>query len=84
MGSFIGHALPGSFFLVAGLWWFVHVILEYKDRLKLSISSEPQRSWKSVPATRCLRKMPLEPLAKIIAAAVGICAELWRVRLESR
>lgn len=21
MGSFKGHALPGSFFLVAGLWW---------------------------------------------------------------
>ncbi|XP_035130116.1 transmembrane protein 45A isoform X2 [Callithrix jacchus] len=29
MGSFIGHALPGSFFLIIGLWWCTKSILKY-------------------------------------------------------
>lgn len=32
MGSFKGHALPGSFFLIAGLWWAVKYSLWYTTR----------------------------------------------------
>ncbi|XP_047419030.1 transmembrane protein 45A isoform X2 [Sciurus carolinensis] len=29
MGSFSGHALPGTFFLIMGLWWSTKTILKY-------------------------------------------------------
>ncbi|XP_072539149.1 transmembrane protein 45A isoform X2 [Salminus brasiliensis] len=32
MGNFKGHALPGSFFLIAGLWWAVKYSLWYATR----------------------------------------------------
>lgn len=32
MGNFKGHALPGSFFLLFGLWWSVKYPLKYVCR----------------------------------------------------
>lgn len=32
MGNFKGHALPGSFFLLFGLWWSVKYPLKYACR----------------------------------------------------
>jgi hypothetical protein len=29
MGNFRGHALPGTFFFVMGLWWSIKSILKY-------------------------------------------------------
>lgn len=37
MGSFKGHALPGSFFLVAGLWWTAKYSLWHATRRNKSI-----------------------------------------------
>uniref|UniRef100_A0A673B2N0 Transmembrane protein 45a n=1 Tax=Sphaeramia orbicularis TaxID=375764 RepID=A0A673B2N0_9TELE len=39
MGSFKGHALPGSFFLVAGLWWTGKYSLWHATRRNKSIGS---------------------------------------------
>ncbi|XP_020488213.1 transmembrane protein 45A [Labrus bergylta] len=39
MGSFKGHALPGSFFLVAGIWWTVKHSLWYATRRNKNIGS---------------------------------------------
>ncbi|KAM9383843.1 transmembrane protein 45A [Pholidichthys leucotaenia] len=39
MGSFKGHALPGSFFLIAGLWWTVKYSLCHATRRNKSLGS---------------------------------------------
>lgn len=39
MGSFKGHALPGSFFLVAGLWWTVKFSLWRATRRNKNMGS---------------------------------------------
>ncbi|CAJ1059884.1 transmembrane protein 45A [Xyrichtys novacula] len=39
MGSFKGHALPGSFFLVAGIWWTGKHCLWYATRRNKNIGS---------------------------------------------
>lgn len=39
MGSFKGHALPGSFFLVAGIWWTVKFSLWHATRRNKSLGS---------------------------------------------
>ncbi|XP_069006063.1 transmembrane protein 45A [Embiotoca jacksoni] len=39
MGSFKGHALPGSFFLVAGIWWTGKFSLWYATRRNKNIGS---------------------------------------------
>lgn len=39
MGSFKGHALPGSFFLVAGLWWSGKHSLWHVTRRNKNLSS---------------------------------------------
>lgn len=32
MGSFKGHALPGTFFIIMGIWWTLKCILKYVCR----------------------------------------------------
>ncbi|XP_034439173.1 transmembrane protein 45A [Hippoglossus hippoglossus] len=39
MGSFKGHALPGSFFLVAGLWWTAKYSLWHATRRNKNVGS---------------------------------------------
>lgn len=39
MGSFKGHALPGSFFLVFGIWWTGKYSLWYATRRNKNIGS---------------------------------------------
>lgn len=39
MGSFKGHALPGSFFLVFGMWWSGKYSLWYATRRNKNIGS---------------------------------------------
>ena len=85
MGSFNGHALPGSLFIVGGLWWMFHAIMEYAASLKEQGKNrgEPSntRSWRRFPSKR-LRNIPFEPLLKLFGALVGIIAELRAVHFQ--
>lgn len=77
MGSFNGHAIPGSFFLLVGFWYLTHVILEYLANLRHQRRRQLQRSWRSLP-TRRLNNVPIEPWLKLIAGFIGICIEASR------
>ena len=86
MGSFIGHALPGSFFIAFGFWFLFHVILEYATSLKEQAvknrrESSNRRSWRRLSCKR-LRKIPFEPLLKLFGALVGIIAELFAIHFQ--
>lgn len=84
MGSFIGHALPGSLFIVGGLWWMFHVILDYAASLKKDQAKKQtsiQGPWRRVPSKR-LRNVPLEPLLKLIGPLAGIIGELSSIHFQ--
>ena len=92
MGSYPGHVLPGSFFIVFGLWWWcniVAVIAQAQARFlrKRSFTRRTNnchfeiefesRTWCKVPVL-CLKRFPVEPCLKVIAATIGIMAELTK------
>ncbi|NXK90539.1 TM45B protein, partial [Formicarius rufipectus] len=66
MANFKGHALPGSFFLLFGLWWSVKYPLQH---LSQRASKKPPRIWwvQHVDA--------LEGGVKVVFAVIGMLAE---------
>ncbi|XP_075765785.1 transmembrane protein 45B-like [Pelodiscus sinensis] len=66
MANFKGHALPGSFFLLFGLWWSVKYPLRY---LSEKVNKKSHRS-------QCYQRLEvIEGVAKIIFALIGMLAE---------
>ena len=77
MGSLLGHLVPGIMFLLISIWWFIGDVIEkchgrYYRRGSPSLSV---RVWYSCPGAR-LSKLPLEPMAKIFLAVIGVLGEL--------
>ncbi|KAE8592086.1 hypothetical protein XENTR_v10018645 [Xenopus tropicalis] len=66
MANFKGHALPGSFFLVFGLWWSVKYPLKY-------LNSKVKGNCRS---NKCYERLELiEGILKAAFALIGILAE---------
>ena len=87
MGSYLGHALPGSIFIVIGSWWLFHVVLDYtadlREQKKTGIinSNIPFGSWRRAPSKR-LRNIPFEPVLKLLGALVGIIGEVGNIHFQ--
>lgn len=66
MANFKGHALPGSFFLVFGLWWSVKYPLRYfNNRIKGKCRNN-----------KCYQRLELiEGIMKAVFALIGMLAE---------
>ena len=94
MGSYPGHVLPGAFFIVFGLWWWFNIVVIIAQAqarfLRQRFSSRDRKTkncvfelefesttWCKVPVL-CLKRFPAEPCLKVIAATVGIIAELTK------
>lgn len=71
-GAFLGHAVPGSFFIIWGSWWLFSCMREHI----LATPAKPYQSkaWFELPQ---LPGVPLEPYLKIFFTFVGIFGELW-------
>ncbi|KAJ1174992.1 hypothetical protein NDU88_000283 [Pleurodeles waltl] len=66
MANFKGHALPGSFFLLFGLWWSVKYPLRYLN----------QKMKSNCRSNQCYQRLELvEGILKAVFALVGILAE---------
>ncbi|KAI6073149.1 Transmembrane protein 45B [Aix galericulata] len=66
MANFKGHALPGSFFLLFGLWWSVKYPLRH---LSQKASKKSQRNY-------CFQRVDaIEGAVKIVFALIGMLAE---------
>lgn len=72
MGSFRGHALPGSFFLFFATWQVVDVYLRYFRSLY-----DPQRHPYTNRAAIKTRRWPIEAYLKIAATSFGILGEFY-------
>ena len=85
-GAFLGHIVPGLFFAVWGTWWLFALFDTYLNAMALSShrsSSTSTLQFTSKPWYRVffgplwLRRMPLEPMLKVILPFIGILGELW-------
>lgn len=82
MGSFAGHAVPGSFFLLYGIWWIFISYWHYfytrpsSSRMsKAKVKKENELNRRSTLPTPCCPKIPLESLGKIALSFCGILVE---------
>eukprot|EP01024_Parvocaulis_polyphysoides_P044069 TRINITY_DN40505_c0_g1_i4.p1 TRINITY_DN40505_c0_g1~~TRINITY_DN40505_c0_g1_i4.p1 ORF type:complete len:339 (-),score=30.45 TRINITY_DN40505_c0_g1_i4:64-1014(-) len=76
-GSFIGHAIPGTMFIIMGIWWTINVFCLQLQQEKNSSNNRQAvfrcRSWYLWPWKP---EWPLEPIVKVMAAFIGIVVEL--------
>lgn len=83
MGTYRGHALPGFFFTVYGVWGFFNV-LKIFIQCRLFRTNATNRetarfrstTWFPMTFFKFLQKLPVEPLIKVIATIIGIIGEL--------
>ena len=77
MGTFAGHAIPGSFFLIFALWWTLQIFRRYYGSL---LKNGPK--FQSSVTFQCaclpgrLKYWEIEGFLKIFFCAVGITGEL--------
>ncbi|XP_033731120.1 transmembrane protein 45B-like [Pecten maximus] len=77
MGTFAGHALPGSFFIIFALWWTFQMYHRYLTccRKKLPFTSTP--TYPCVCFCGRTKTWPIESLIKIFFATVGVSLEIY-------
>ena len=77
MGNFGGHALPGSFFIVFGLWWTVQILHRYY----MSKSRNSRFTSSCIFNCSCLcgrlKDWPIEAYFKLICIGIGFFLEMW-------
>ena len=77
MGSFLGHALPGAFFIVFASWWCVQIYRRFYQSLQTSRGSDAFISSVTWPVrTRKGWLLDMEAYACVVAAIVGITCVL--------
>lgn len=71
-GSYPGHALPGSFFIIWSVWWMFSVYAEYltKQRARKAFRSKTWYPWPYKPCRN------FEPCVKLFASVLGALVEL--------
>lgn len=75
MGSFFGHALPGSFFIIFAFWWMVQTYRRYFKSLKKQ-NREPFRSSPTFPIHIRQRKVNIEAYTVVTCCFLGMLVEL--------
>jgi hypothetical protein len=82
--SLIGHLIPGTFFIIFGVWWSFGISVRFilsKQRSPFKKNETVgYRSTVTIPciclASKRLRRMPLESMVKLFFATVGIIIEV--------
>jgi len=72
MGSFMGHAIPGSFFIIFSSWWMVSIFRRYFE----SKFSKKKFHNSSSYRCQCIPNLPFEAFIKLFLISVGIAGEV--------
>ena len=72
MGSFMGHIIPGSFFISFALWWTFSIFKRYFQSV-LHPSGKKYESTATFSSSNS--RIPTEPLLKCLASVIGIIGE---------
>ena len=72
-GSLGGHVLPGAFFIIWSVWWFVNIssIYIHRAQRKKAYAAQPHYRLSVAPA------FPFEAVIKISLCTLGILGELY-------
>jgi hypothetical protein len=76
-GAWLGHVVPGTFFVLWGLWWTVATFDSYIKACAANKRFESRAWYKVFFGPAWLRQVPLEPLIKVILPFFGALGELW-------
>lgn len=76
MGTFAGHALPGTFFLIYAFWYTIQIFNRYFQCQKRNARFTSTISFPSTCLCGRLRKWPVEAVTKIFFATVGFSGEI--------
>ncbi|XP_038065369.1 transmembrane protein 45B-like [Patiria miniata] len=68
MGTFAGHALPGSFFILFSIWWMIQYAYE-------QIALDNGRQQPRGRIMRTLHRLPIEGITVVLAGFIGFIAE---------
>ena len=71
-GGWLGHMLPGWFFFGWATWWLVGLFRAYMASSGKAPYSA--RAWYDFPWGK---RLPLEPILKVVLTFIGINGELW-------
>ena len=81
MGSFCGHAFPGSAFILVGLWWTVQILRRYykstanPEPLTTSRTKKPFHSMVTFPVTTRCGEFDVEVLVVFCISLMGVLFE---------
>ena len=77
-GNVTGHVVPGTFFILFGIWWLFNVLLDSLTPSKAEGASQASSGYRSRTWYACCikRNLPVEPWLKFLAGSVGIVMEL--------
>ena len=71
-GTYPGHIIPGSMFIVWATWWLIAHNYRVVKNLKQSTQYEAEKPW-----FRFKYFTIVEPCVKILLSFVGMMIELW-------
>ncbi|KAJ8299781.1 hypothetical protein KUTeg_023841 [Tegillarca granosa] len=77
MGNFGGHALPGAFFLLFGVWWTIQILIQYYSCLKHNVKFISQGMFPCSCFCGRLKKWPIQPCMVIFFTTVGLSLEIY-------
>lgn len=82
MGSFLGHVIPGIFFILFALWWSLMTPLKYlkirkviNGRVKINIKYKTSPTMACICCSSVLQKYPIESIVKLVFALIGMLIE---------
>ena len=84
MGTLLGHALPGSFFLLFAVWRLVQIVRRLQllaNRCRKSTGSLSRPTFYTSATYPCCfgwcARWPMEGAAKVLVTTIGMAGELW-------
>lgn len=72
MGGFNGHALPGSFFLLFGIYWTIQITRRF---VMCKFKGIPYYNTSIYPISYSRIKLPIDGIVKVVITSIGIFVE---------
>ncbi|KAL3882263.1 hypothetical protein ACJMK2_028625 [Sinanodonta woodiana] len=84
MGSFGGHVLPGSFFIVIAIWWIFHIFNRYYGSRRRNSQFTSSAIYPCSCLSGWVSEWPFEAAVKIFFVVIGFSLEIYTGFSEGR
>ena len=76
MGTFIGHAIPGTFLIVYAFWWMVNMFWRYFNARRRNSQFISTATFSCQCFCGRMKDWPMEAYVKLLFISMGCCIEL--------